>query len=338
MVPLFAGVLAVSLTVVDLVHYNRRQNPLASADRWLAPPATASIIRASGEGGRVFTPASQRQHAAVFMESGGWSGDLRRYYAHRELLQPNSNLLHGIPTLDGYTAISPRWTVDLIGDHNRRGLLGELYAFDSTVFRPTPAFFDWVEALSVRWLILPVPAASDRIQQVGTSQSAVVYRLPGALPRARIVTRARICPSMDEVRRLTKAGQLDLRHEVLLHDPAAARLVASLDSGDRDGVPGGEARIAVDRATDVVIEARAPRGGLLLLADTFYPGWEATVDGKQTPILRANVVHRAVPLSPGTHRVEFVLRSQSLTRGLVLTATGLAVLLGAAFFFWRRAV
>lgn len=63
------------------------------------------------------------------------------------------------------------------------------------------------------------------------------------------------------------------------------------------------------------------------------------MDGKQTPILRANVVHRAVPLSPGTHRVEFVYRPQSVTRGLVLTATGIAVLLvGAALLFRRRAV
>lgn len=337
--PRLVGVAVVGLTVVDLVYYNSRQNPIADAERWLAPPATASIIRASGEGGRVFTPASQRQHVAVFMESRGWSGDLRRYYAHRELLQPNSNLLHGIATLDGYTAISPRWTVDLIGDHNRRGLLGELYGLDSTMFRPTPAFFDWLEALSVRWLILSGPASSDRIQQVGTSQSPAVYCLPRALPRARIVPRARFVPSMDEVRRLTWAGQLDLRHEVLLHDPAAARLVASLDGNDREEGPGGETRIIVDRATEVVIEAQAPRGGLLLLADTFYPGWEATVDGKQTPILRANVVHRAVSLSPGTHRVEFVYRPQSVTRGLVLTATGIAVLLvGAALLFRRRAV
>jgi len=241
-----------------------------------------------------------------------------------------------VATLDGYVGISPRWTVDLIGDHNRVGLLDELYKLEPAGLRATPAFFNWLEAASVRWLILRGPANSERVQQVGSSGSATLYRLPGALPRARVVTRARIVLSMGEVRRLTLAGQIDPRREVLLHDPDAAQLVDSLARAVPDETPVSEARIIVDRATEVVIEADAPRGGLLLLADTFYPGWEATVDGWPAPILRANVAHRAVALSPGAHRVAFVFRPRSMTRGLVLSGIGIAVLTGAALLLWRR--
>jgi hypothetical protein len=324
------GVLVVSATVADLVYHNQRQNPLADADRWLAAPATASIIWQSGEPGRVFSPGSRFRHMGVFQTSRGWSGNLGLYYSHRELLQPNSNLLHGISTLDGYAGIAPRWTVDLIGDHNRLGLLDRLYGVDAGGLRANPVLFDWLEALSVRWIIIRGTVISDRAQLVGDADGTRLYRLSGALPRARIVQRARIVPSMDELYRLSAAGQLDPRREVLLHDPAAAQIVASLEPAAADGEGVGSARIVVDRATNVVVEANAPRGGLLVLADTFYPGWQATVDGREAPILRANIAQRAVALTPGTHRVAFAFRPRVVAVGLGLTALGIALLLGAA--------
>jgi len=330
------GVLVVVATAVDLVYQNHRQNPFADAKAWLASPRSAAIIRADGNDGRVFTPGSAMLHVSAFRAAQGWSGDLAPYFAQREFLQPDSNLLHNLATVNGYAGISPRWTVDLIGDHNRRGVLDRLYVLDGDGFRAAPALFDWLEALSVRWVILPVRISSDRLQHLGGAPPAEVYRLPETLPRARVVTQGRMVPAMNELWRLIVAGEIDPRREVVLHDPAAAQVIASLPSGVVDGESAGDARIVVDRSTEVVVEASAPQGGLLLLADTFYPGWEATVDGRPTAILRANVAHRAVALPPGTHRVEFVFRSRSLICGLSLTGLGILALLVGAVCTLRR--
>jgi uncharacterized membrane protein YfhO len=45
--------------------------------------------------------------------------------------------------------------------------------------------------------------------------------------------------------------------------------------------------------------------GFLVLLDTFFPGWQVTVDGTQQPIYRANSFYRAVKLGPGNHSIEF---------------------------------
>jgi hypothetical protein len=327
LLPALAAALLVGLTVADLIYHNRRQNPFADARTWLAAPHTAEIIRSDGTDGRVFSPGSSLLHMAVFTAAHGWSGNLQPYLAHREFLQPDSNLLHGLATVDGYAGIAPRWTVDLIGDHNRQGILGRLYGMDKDGFRAADAFFDWMEALSVRWVILPFRVSSDRMQRVGSAPPGEVYRLPGALPRARVVARARMAPSMEELWRLITAGRIDPRREVVLQDPSDEPFVRSLTGKALDGSPDGDARIVVDRSTEVVVEATAPRGGLLLLADTFYPGWEATVDGHPARILRANIAHRAVVLSPGAHHVTFRFHSRSVTRGLLLSGLGLFLLL-----------
>ncbi len=54
----------------------------------------------------------------------------------------------------------------------------------------------------------------------------------------------------------------------------------------------------------------------LVLTDTWYPGWQVTVDGKPSKILKANANFRAVSLSPGTHTVEFTYKPSSYTVGL----------------------
>jgi len=57
-------------------------------------------------------------------------------------------------------------------------------------------------------------------------------------------------------------------------------------------------------------------------------GWHATVDGKEVPIARANLVMRALALGPGSHRIEIDYRTPGLAAGLALSGLCALVLLG----------
>jgi uncharacterized membrane protein YfhO len=74
----------------------------------------------------------------------------------------------------------------------------------------------------------------------------------------------------------------------------------------------------------------------LVLADSYYPGWSAEVDGAKVDVVRADYALRAVPLRPGTHRVTFRYRPASFGIGLALTVAA-TVALAAAFGRRRRA-
>jgi uncharacterized membrane protein YfhO len=83
----------------------------------------------------------------------------------------------------------------------------------------------------------------------------------------------------------------------------------------------------------VVLEVTTSQPGYLVLADTWYPGWTATIDGRSSPVLRADLAFRAVALpNAGTHRVVFRYFPVGLRAGLAMSlATASAMV-----FAWSR--
>jgi uncharacterized membrane protein YfhO len=72
------------------------------------------------------------------------------------------------------------------------------------------------------------------------------------------------------------------------------------------------------------------------LHEQFFPGWQATVDGKSVPIERWNGAFQSVSVAPGRHTVRFRYRSRALEVGAWISLFSLLAL-GAIFFFPRRA-
>ena len=89
----------------------------------------------------------------------------------------------------------------------------------------------------------------------------------------------------------------------------------------------------------VVLAANVASPAVLVLADAFYPGWQATVDGVPAPILRANLMFRGLALEPGQHEVVFSYKPTMWRLGIVISLAALAVLaaaVGATYVRRRR--
>jgi len=92
---------------------------------------------------------------------------------------------------------------------------------------------------------------------------------------------------------------------------------------NREGAAGTTTLVSYN-ANKVVIECDANTGAFLYVSDTYYPGWKAYIDGKETEIYRANLAFRAVEVPAGKHRVTFKYVPFSFYLGLVLTCIGIA--------------
>jgi uncharacterized membrane protein YfhO len=96
------------------------------------------------------------------------------------------------------------------------------------------------------------------------------------------------------------------------------------------------ATVAVDEPERLEVDADVAAPALLVVTDTFYPGWVATVDGIPAAVVRADHAFRAVALDPGRHRVRFDYRPAPLRRGAAASAAGVLVVLALCRRVSRR--
>jgi hypothetical protein len=96
----------------------------------------------------------------------------------------------------------------------------------------------------------------------------------------------------EEARQLLRAGEL-----LLLNGDAEARGLESASLG--------QVEIIAYDDTEITLKVEASAPAYLVLKEAYYPGWEATVNDVRTPIYRANLLFRAVPVPAGDSAVVF---------------------------------
>jgi hypothetical protein len=153
-----------------------------------------------------------------------------------------------------------------------------------------------------------------------------VLRDPGAAPRAALVHRFEVVPREQDAYRRLESPDFDPRATALLdaEPPAGFARPAPPPAGARES-----ARITRYEPNRVEIEVEAAAPALLVLSDVLQPGWRARVDGEPAPLVHANRVMRALPLSAGRHQVVMTYLPREFVIGGALSALSLALLVAA---------
>jgi hypothetical protein len=162
----------------------------------------------------------------------------------------------------------------------------------------------------VRYTISKAPTRPGQIDVFTSRTGFKVFENPGVLPRVWSVHK--IAP--------LSTGDFDYGAQAAMPDPAPA-----LEQCDReDRVVSSEFRLQNVRA-DVEMGCR----GLVVVSDNWFPGWQASVDGRGAPILKVDTVIRGVVVERGRHTVTMTYRPASVMVGFVLFLVGLGLTLWA---------
>ena len=78
---------------------------------------------------------------------------------------------------------------------------------------------------------------------------------------------------------------------------------------------------------EVTISTQSQSEGWLILMDSYYPGWQAMVDGKEVPIQEVDILFRAIELPAGDHQVVFKYRPQPVYRGAIISLIGVLIVM-----------
>jgi hypothetical protein len=126
-----------------------------------------------------------------------------------------------------------------------------------------------------------------------------IYRIPGATPRVRMLGEFGT-----EATRLDRRPRGEASPNQALADAQTASRLSTPPSLPAESSP-GIAKIVSAASGRVEVATTSASRGLLMLHDLYYPGWVAEIDGKTTPILRADVLFRALEVPAGTHHITF---------------------------------
>lgn len=159
------------------------------------------------------------------------------------------------------------------------------------------------------------------------NRTVALFENRDALPRAFYVPRIEVLPSSDHVLRRLAAGKDQPTHVAFVEEMPPSGFSGSATPPD--------AMSAVDFVTDdpehLVLRVHAPQRGFLHLADQYYPGWNATVNGAPTPILRGNFLFRLVEVPAGDSVVEFRFAPMSVRLGAVVSLLSVLAVITLAF-------
>jgi uncharacterized membrane protein YfhO len=81
----------------------------------------------------------------------------------------------------------------------------------------------------------------------------------------------------------------------------------------------------------VQLNAKMNCRGMVILADTYFPGWQATVDGRPAAILETDGALRGIVAEAGAHTIELTYTPASVRNGAIAALAGLA---GAGLITW----
>ncbi len=233
-----------------------------------------------------------------------------------------SSILHRIDTLTDIDDVWQPDTAALAGLEDVGGIVNPLALrhwttlWEATGGRDTHLY----DMLNVRYVIVkdetPLPEQFVRVLDAPGPLS--VYENPDPLPRAWLVTNTQIVEGEAAALAALQSPEFDPRQTAILTTDRRPQ------TADR-AIPNPQYLIANIHTTPTVLSLSvvSPTPATLVLSEIWYPGWRATVNGVETPVLRANYALRAVPVPAGDSTVTLTFAPTSWGWGLALGIVGL---------------
>jgi hypothetical protein len=233
-----------------------------------------------------------------------------------------------VPSASGISPLAPENAIQLrlfLHDGNRWGWNYPLEKLDSPV----------LDLMNVRYVLtraadVPRLGAISRFRHIASLPSTEVFENTAVLPRFYFVRRARQVASLAEARDLIEHGQIDFRDTAVTDGPI------DLPPGDDSSAPGAVGVVKYEPSR-IELSLRTSRASLLVLSETYYPGWKAWIDEQPAVIHPVDIALRGVVVPAGAHQLRMEFRPVILPVSLGISLATAIVLAISAFLYRIRA-
>lgn len=256
-----------------------------------------------------------------------------------ETIPQNMWMTYGLESAAGYDAMAPLRYTQFLGAL-RTGKVDNPYGRVAQVENYESKLFD---LLNIKYVLAvkfnergergiegkPRPIFQDpKFKLVFEDKSVQIYENINALPRAFLVHNIVFKKNDQEIIDEILSPKFDLSKSIVLEESV------DLEDGKFDSQKESVNYLKYT-SQESVIKTNSEIESFLFVADAFYPGWQAFIDGKETKIYRANFAFRAVKVPAGIHEVKFIYNPVTFRLGLFISlGTFLMILseVGVVFF------
>ncbi len=154
----------------------------------------------------------------------------------------------------------------------------------------------------------------------------IIYKNVDSLQRAFFASSYQLYKNEKDFEKIFFSKNFDYQKTILLEKPLGEKAQFAI----------GKAEISTYSPNKIIIKTENTGDGLLFLSDTFFPGWKAFIDEKETVIHKADFTFRAVLVPPGRHSVRFIYDPDSFKIGIVISL--LSMIIASIFLFFKKKV
>lgn len=241
------------------------------------------------------------------------------------------SIYYHLPGLEGYDALYPRWIGEFMAYLDK----GEMNESEKSLVRlPKQGLFtsQALDVLDVRYIVhkvadahaswtLPFWSYPNHIfTKVAGDNTFEIFRNEQAFPRAFLISDYDVVSHPSQA--LSSMFDTNLRMKALLEDnPHFVKSPYVVGSVTSEYTSPNHQEYRINTSKDA----------LLVMTDSYYPGWEARVDGHSTPIIKTDFAFRSILIPKGSHKVIVSYFPQSFVYGLLLAMSGVLLLVRIMF-------
>jgi hypothetical protein len=221
----------------------------------------------------------------------------------------------GIPTANGCDPMAPERTIELrraFAPGPRWGTCYQVVDAGS----PAVGLMNTRAVLSMQTLQLP------GYRLAGKAAGYKIYENLRVLPRFFFVSQVRRAKDLAEAGPLVRAAEFDPSLTAVVEAPGETA----------ETVAPGAVRVVSYQPTEIRLETESAAAGFLVAADSWYPGWQAFVDGRPVRLYATDAAFRGIRTPAGRHGVE--MRFVPVTLYWSAAISGIALLMTALVFVW----
>lgn len=164
----------------------------------------------------------------------------------------------------------------------------------------------------------------SKFKLVFSDKSTAVLENTLSFPRAFLVKDKIVEKDKKKIAELLLSKEIDLRKTVILEEETE-RKTESLNPAASGQLLADSVEFIKYSDNEEILRIKTDGDKILVVSETFYPGWRAFLDGEQTKIYRANYAFRAVLIPKGEHQLRIVYEPISFKIGGLLSLSGIII-------------